>query len=81
MNKTKLKTDANYAVGDIYLAAMPDLQECEIEDVVPKANAVKIKGTGWIDGLAFGRAIKARLGRAVYSSGLIGPTRRFIREM
>ena len=81
VNRPKGKVTLSYEVGDIYLAALPDLRECEIEDVAPEANAVKIKGCGWIDGRDFGAAIKARLGRAVYSSGLLGLTRRFIREM
>lgn len=68
------------AVGDIYLAELPELRECEIEDVAPKAVAVKIKGGGWLDVRSFRSAIKARLGRAVYSPGVIGRTRRFIRE-
>jgi hypothetical protein len=69
-----------FAVGDIYLAALPDLSEVEIEDVVPAAQAIKIKGRGWIERPAFEEAVKAKLGRAVYTAGLLGPKRKFIRE-
>ena len=72
------KPASGFAVGDIYLAALPDLCEVEIEDVAPSAPAIKIKGRGWIERPAFEMAVKAKLGRAVYKPGLLGPTRKFI---
>ena len=69
-----------FAVGDIYLAALPHLSEVEIEDVVQAAQAIKIKGRGWIERPVFEKAVKAKLGRAVYTAGLLGPHRKFIRE-
>jgi hypothetical protein len=74
------KAVPGFAVGDIYLAAMPDLSEVEVEDVVPAAQTIKIKGHGWIDLPAFEEAVKARLGRVIYTSGLLGLKRKFIRE-
>lgn len=78
----RMKKDARpaYAVGDIYLAALPELNEVEIEDMLPAARAIKLKGMGWVERRAFEEAVKAKLGRAVYSAGLLGPKRKVIRE-
>ena len=70
-----------YAVGDLYLAALPQLLEAEIEDVAPSARALKIRGHGWLDAGEFEAAVKARLGRVVYSAGLVGLKRKLIREV
>ena len=69
-----------YAVGEVYLAALPGLREVEIEDVAPTAPAVKIKGEGWIECAAFAEVVKAKLGRVVYSGGLLGNRRKVVRD-
>jgi len=71
---------AKLAVGDIYLAALPELAEVEIEDLLPVAQTIKLKGRGWMEQSDFQLAIKARLGRAVYTEGLLGLKRKFVRE-
>jgi hypothetical protein len=70
-----------YQIGELYIAALPDLKEVEIEDVLHEAGIIKIKGEGWLDQRTFGDAVKARLGRVVYSSGLLGLKRKIIRDM
>lgn len=74
------KAVPGFAVGDIYLAALPDLGEVEVEDVVLAAQTIKIKGHGWIDLAAFEAAVKAKLGRVIYTAGLLGLKRKFIRQ-
>ena len=69
-----------FKVGEVYVATLPDLKEIEVEDVLPHAQIVKLKGEGWFDCATLKAAVKARLGRAVYSVGLLSPQRRFIRE-
>lgn len=69
-----------YAVGEIYLAALPELREVEIDDIAPAASAVKIKYEGWMDLAAFRDVVKAKLGRAEYSGGLLGNQRKVVRE-
>lgn len=70
-----------YQVGEVYVAALPELKEIEIEDVLHAAQIIKIKGEGWLDRGTFEGAVRARLGRAVYSQGLIGLKRKIIREV
>lgn len=69
-----------YQVGEVYVAALPDLKEVEIEDVLHGPDLVKIKGEGWLERHTFDGAVKARLGRVVYSGGLLGQKRKVIRE-
>ncbi len=69
-----------YQVGDVYVAALPELKEVEIEDVLHAPQMIKLKGEGWLDRGTFEGAVRARLGRAVYAQGLIGLKRRLIRE-
>jgi hypothetical protein len=67
-------------VGDVYVATLPELREVEIEDLMPQAQIVKLKGEGWLECTAFAAAVKGRVGRAVYRSGLMSRRRRVIRE-
>lgn len=69
-----------YEIGDIYVAALPSLKEVEIEDVLREPDLIKIKGEGWLERRTFEGAVKAKLGRVVYSSGLLGLKRKIIRE-
>lgn len=69
-----------YQIGDIYVAALPGLKEVEIEDILREADMIKIKGEGWLERRTFEGAVKAKLGRVVYSSGLFGLKRKIIRE-
>ncbi len=70
-----------YAIGEVYLAALPELREVEIEDIAPAASAVKIKREGWMDLAALRDVVKAKLGRAEYSGGLLGNQRKVVREI
>jgi hypothetical protein len=68
-----------YQIGDVYVAALPDLKEVEIEDVMHGPDMVKLKGEGWLERRTFEGAVKAKLGRVVYSGGLLGMKRKIIR--
>lgn len=69
-----------FAIGDLYLAALPELREVEIEDVVPAAQAIKIRGEGWVDSAELLGAVRTKLGRVKYSASLLGVKRKLIRE-
>lgn len=69
-----------FKVGEVYVANLPELKEVEVEDVLPQAQIIKLKGEGWFERATLEAAVKARLGRAVYSSGLMSAKRRMIRE-
>ena len=81
LKQTKIHEVFPFKVGEVYVATLPDLREVEIEDVMPQAQIVKLKGEGWFERAAFEAAVKGRLGRAVYRSGLMSPRRRIIREV
>lgn len=80
-NRVKPEESFPFRVGDVYVATMPNLREVEVEDVLPHAQLVKVKGEGWLERSSFESVVKGRLGRAVYSAGLLSPRRRMIRDI
>lgn len=79
-NQPKKTTVFPFKVGEVYVAMLPELREVEIEDVMPQAQIVKLKGEGWLERADLEAAVKGRVGRAVYRSGLMSRRRLVIRE-
>ena len=80
MQRTSKRPAATYEVGDVYVVALPELKEVEVEDVVPTAEIIKIRGEGWLDCATLDKAVRAKLGKAVYSGGLLGRKRTVVRQ-
>jgi len=54
-----------YKVGDIILAELPYLQECEIEEISIRGKCMKIKGE-WHTAESVTSKIRCTLGKAIY---------------
>ena len=63
-----------YSVGDILLASIGYLKECEIEGIAGIPECMKIDGT-WYNSGDITPNIRAVLGRANYKKGLFGVKR------
>ena len=69
--------EVEYRVGDLLLAEIPYLKECEIKEIAVEAKCMNIDGI-WYKAEDVKPKIKTVLGRAMYKKGWFGSVKRTV---